>query len=115
MGHGNSCVLLARKSVRLISIYINWTYPFRKDQPKVTGEPPKHFFSYENRHPIDSYMITFDVTRYVNEGQNRLAVEVYRWSDGSYRLPLSCRMTFRRQILRRKSGCGIHRSIHPAS
>lgn len=26
----------------------------------------------------------FDITGYVNEGQNRLAVEVYRWSDGSY-------------------------------
>ncbi len=26
----------------------------------------------------------FDVTRYVHEGRNKLAVEVYRWSDGSY-------------------------------
>ncbi len=26
----------------------------------------------------------FDVTRYMHEGRNRLAVEVYRWSDGSY-------------------------------
>ena len=26
----------------------------------------------------------FDVTDYVNDGNNRLAVEVYRWSDGSY-------------------------------
>ena len=26
----------------------------------------------------------FDVTKYVHEGKNRLAVEVYRWSDGSY-------------------------------
>lgn len=108
-------------------IYTNWTYPFKKDQPRVTGEPPKHFFSYENRNPVGSYVTTFDVseemkgkrlylhfegvksamyvwvngekvgysensmapaefdvTRYVNEGQNRLAVEVYRWSDGSY-------------------------------
>ena len=108
-------------------IYTNWTYPFKKDQPKVTGEPPKHFFSYENRNPVGSYVTTFDVsedmkdkqlylhfegvksamyvwingkkvgysqnsmapaefdiTGYVNEGQNRLAVEVYRWSDGSY-------------------------------
>ena len=108
-------------------IYTNWTYPFKKDQPKVTGEPPKHFFSYENRNPVGAYVTTFDVsedmkdkqlylhfegvksamyvwingkkvgysqnsmapaefdiTGYVNEGQNRLAVEVYRWSDGSY-------------------------------
>ena len=26
----------------------------------------------------------FDVTSYVKAGSNRLAVEVYRWSDGSY-------------------------------
>jgi len=26
----------------------------------------------------------FDITPYVREGSNRLAVEVYRWSDGSY-------------------------------
>ena len=26
----------------------------------------------------------FDVTKYVREGRNKLAVEVYRWSDGSY-------------------------------
>lgn len=26
----------------------------------------------------------FDVTRFLHEGSNRLAVEVYRWSDGSY-------------------------------
>ena len=26
----------------------------------------------------------FDITRYVREGRNKLAVEVYRWSDGSY-------------------------------
>lgn len=26
----------------------------------------------------------FDVTKYLHEGSNKLAVEVYRWSDGSY-------------------------------
>ena len=26
----------------------------------------------------------FDVTKYLRKGENRLAVEVYRWSDGSY-------------------------------
>ena len=26
----------------------------------------------------------FDITKYVREGKNKLAVEVYRWSDGSY-------------------------------
>lgn len=26
----------------------------------------------------------FDITKYVQEGENQMAVEVYRWSDGSY-------------------------------
>ncbi|WP_308365654.1 MULTISPECIES: glycoside hydrolase family 2 TIM barrel-domain containing protein [unclassified Microbulbifer] len=26
----------------------------------------------------------FDITRYIRKGENKLAVEVYRWSDGSY-------------------------------
>lgn len=110
-----------------IPIYTNWTYPFLKDQPKVTGESPKNFFSYANRNPVGSYVknITlpflekdkryyihfagvksamyvwvngkevgysensmspaeFDVTEYLHAGENTLAVEVYRWSDGSY-------------------------------
>ena len=108
-------------------IYVNMRYPFHRDQPKVTGEPEKYFFAYENRNPIGSYarffnvtkeMLSqnlilhfggvhsamyvwvngqkvgysqnsmspaeFDITKYVREGQNKLAVEVYRWNDGSY-------------------------------
>lgn len=110
-----------------IPIYTNWTYPFKKDQPKVMGEPPRNYFSYENRNPVGSYLTTFqvtprmadkrlylhfegvksamyvwvngekvgysensmspaefDITNFVKPGENRLAVEVYRWSDGSY-------------------------------
>lgn len=110
-----------------IPIYTNWTYPFKKDQPKVTSEPPKEYFSYEHRNPVGSYVTTFvvtpqmkknkiyiqfggvesamyvwingqkvgysensmspaefDITPFIKNGQNRLAVEVYRWSDGSY-------------------------------
>ncbi len=108
-------------------IYVNINYPFQKDQPRVTSEPPKDWFAYENRNPVGSYVTTFqvasgsidkqyyihfegvesamyvwvngqkagysensfspaefDVTNLIKEGENRLAVEVYRWSDGSY-------------------------------
>ena len=108
-------------------IYTNISYPFKKDQPRVTSEPPKEYYSFENRNPIGSYVTTFnlspdmkgkqlylyfegiesamyvwvngkkvgysqnsaspagfDITNYVKDGKNRLAVEVYRWSDGSY-------------------------------
>ena len=108
-------------------IYININYPFVKDRPRVTTEPPRDWTAYENRNPVGSYARFFDVTKemlsknlilhfggvhsafyvwvngrrvgysqnsmspaefdvtpYVREGRNKLAVEVYRWSDGSY-------------------------------
>ena len=108
-------------------IYININYPFQRNRPSVTTEPPKDWTAYENRNPVGSYVtfvdvtkemlsknlilhfggvhsamyvwmngqkvgysqnsmspVEFDVTRYLHEGRNKLAVEVYRWSDGSY-------------------------------
>ena len=108
-------------------IYININYPFARNRPSVTTEPPKDWTAYENRNPVGSYVTffeatkemlsqnlilhfggvhsamyvwingqkvgysqnsmspaEFDVTCYLHEGSNRLAVEVYRWSDGSY-------------------------------
>ena len=108
-------------------IYTNISYPFQRNRPSVTSEPPKNWTAYENRNPVGSYvtffdatkeMLTknlilhfggvhsafyvwvngqkvgysqnsmspaeFDMTKYIREGRNKLAVEVYRWSDGSY-------------------------------
>ncbi|MBR4602587.1 MAG: beta-galactosidase [Prevotella sp.] len=108
-------------------IYTNMEYPFRRNRPSVTSEPPKDWTAYENRNPVGSYVtfvdvtkemlgnnlilhfggvhsamyvwingqkvgysqnsmspVEFDVTSFLREGRNRLAVEVYRWSDGSY-------------------------------
>ena len=108
-------------------IYTNSRYPFQRNAPSVTDEPPQDWYAYDHRNPVGSYVtffnITreqlaqnlilhfagvksafyvwvngrrvgysqnsrspaeFDITRYVREGQNRLAVEVYRWSDGAY-------------------------------
>ena len=108
-------------------IYTNMTYPFKRERPKVTGEPPRDWTAYENRNPVGSYVTfvdvtkemlgknlilhfggvhsafyvwmngqrvgysqnsmspaEFDITKYVRKGRNKLAVEVYRWSDGSY-------------------------------
>lgn len=110
-----------------LPIYTNWTYPFAKDRPRVTSEPPQYYWSYENRNPVGSYVTEFnindnvtdnayflsfdgvdsamylwvngeevgysqnststaefDITPHVRPGKNRIAVEVYRWSDGSY-------------------------------
>lgn len=108
-------------------IYTNIAYPFKRDAPKVTSEPEKHFTSFLQRNPVGSYRTTFtipenwnrkqvfinfggvqsamyvwvngqkvgysensmspaefDITKYIHKGENKLAVEVYRWCDGSY-------------------------------
>ncbi len=108
-------------------IYININYPFVRNRPSVTTEPPKDWTAYENRNPVGSYVTfvdvtkemlsknlilhfggvhsafylwvngqrvgysqnsmspaEFDVTKYMRAGKNKVAVEVYRWSDGSY-------------------------------
>ncbi len=108
-------------------IYTNISYPFQKDEPKVTSEPPKYFTAYKERNPVGSYCTSFsipenwkdklvflnfggvrsamyvwvngkkvgysegsmtpaefDITKYIHSGKNKLAVEVYRWCDGSY-------------------------------
>jgi len=122
-------------------IYTNIPYPFKRDEPRVMGEPDKNWYAYENRNPVGSYVTyfdpgplpgsclasvqgtmtpqgggcyilhfggvksamyiwvngqkvgysqnsmapaEFDITKYLHEGKNKLAVEVYRWSDGSY-------------------------------
>jgi beta-galactosidase len=108
-------------------IYTNIEYPFQRNRPSVTSEPPKDWTAYENRNPVGQYatfvdvtndMLSknlilhfggvhsamylwingqkvgysqnsmspaeFDVTKYLREGKNKLAIEVYRWSDGSY-------------------------------
>ena len=107
-------------------IYTNSRYPFRRDQPRVTGTPDQSWTAFSARNPVGSYVTEFevsdiassnwilefegvssafyvwvngqkvgysqnsmspaefDITPYLEEGKNRLAVEVYRWSDGSY-------------------------------
>ncbi len=108
-------------------IYTNIPYPFKRNEPSVTSEPPRDWYAYDHRNPVGSYVTSFDVTKemlsqnlilhfggvksamyvwvngkqvgysqnsmspaefdvtsFVHEGKNRLAVEVYRWSDGSY-------------------------------
>ncbi len=110
-----------------VPVYANQPYLFKRDWPRVMGEPPRHFTTYENRNPVGSYRRdftvpaawagrdvhltfdgvdsffylwvngtyagfgkdsraphTFDITRHLKPGANTLAVEVYRFSDGSY-------------------------------
>ena len=53
----------------------------------------------------------FDVTRYMREGRNRLAVEVYRWSDGSY---LECQDMWRLSGIFRSVQLWVRPLVHIA-
>ena len=53
----------------------------------------------------------FDVTRYMREGRNRLAVEVYRWSDGSY---LECQDMWRLSGIFREVQLWVRPLVHIA-
>lgn len=108
-------------------IYSNQSYTFKRDWPKVMGEPPFGWPAFKARNPVGSYRRTFTVPetwkdrevfvnfegvdsffylwingRYVGfskdsrttaafniskllvPGENVIAAEVYRYSDGSY-------------------------------
>ena len=135
-------------------IYVNMRYPFQRDQPSVTGEPPKDWYAYDHRNPVGAYVTyvdvtkemlsknlilhfggvhsamyvwvngqkvgysqnsmspaEFDVTEYLREGKNKLAVEVYRWSDGSY---LECQDMWRLSGIFREVQLWVRPLVHIA-
>jgi beta-galactosidase len=53
----------------------------------------------------------FDVTKYLREGKNKLAVEVYRWSDGSY---LECQDMWRLSGIFRSVQLWVRPLVHIA-
>ena len=53
----------------------------------------------------------FDVTKYMREGKNKLAVEVYRWSDGSY---LECQDMWRLSGIFREVQLWVRPLVHIA-
>ena len=133
-------------------IYVNMQYPFHREKPSVTGEPPKDWYAYDHRNPVGSYVTfvdvtkemllknlilhfggvhsafyvwvngqqvgysqnsmspaEFDVTKYLRKGCNRLAVEVYRWSDGSY---LECQDMWRLSGIFREVQLWVRPLVH---
>lgn len=135
-------------------IYVNMSYPFQRERPYVTNEPPKDWTAYENRNPVGTYVTffeateemlrsnvilyfggvksamyvwvngkkvgysqnsmspaEFDITKFLHTGQNRLAVEVYRWSDGSY---LECQDMWRLSGIFRSVQLWVRPLVHIA-
>ncbi|QUE51642.1 discoidin domain-containing protein [Luteolibacter ambystomatis] len=125
-------------------IYSNQAYTFKRDWPRVMGEPPKDWPAYKDRNPVGSYRRTFtvpkdwdgkevfvnfdgvdsffylwingkyigfskdsrtpadfNITKALKPGENVIAAEVYRYSDGSY---LECQDMWRLS--------GIFRSVY---
>ncbi len=42
-----------------VPLYTNVTYPFKKDPPRVMGEPPANYTNYDARNPVGSYRREF--------------------------------------------------------
>jgi len=68
-------------------VYTNFTYPFKRDAPKVMGEPEKYYTSYIERNPIGSYCTTFTIPEswdnkqlFINFGGVKSAM--YVWING---------------------------------
>lgn len=127
-----------------IPIYSNQAYTFKRDWPKVMGEPPEDWPAFKDRNPVGSYrrnftvpadwqgkevflnfdgvdsffylwvngqyigfskdsrtLAAFNITKALRPGENIIATEVYRYSDGSY---LECQDMWRLS--------GIFRSVY---
>ena len=110
-----------------VPVYIDSKFPFKVDPPRVMGEPPKSYTSFNKRNPVGSYRhkffvseqwngkrilvhfagvssaiyvwingqfagfsqdsrlpAEFDITEFLKKGENLIAAEVYKYSDGSY-------------------------------
>lgn len=70
-------------------IYTNQTYPFKRDQPDVMGEPPKDWTAYSARNPVGSYRRDFDVPEKWNGQELFLKFDAvdsffYLWVNGEY-------------------------------
>jgi beta-galactosidase len=72
-----------------VPVYANQSYLFKRDWPKVMGEPPKHFTAYENRNPVGSYRRDFEIPadwqgREVFLNFDGVDSFFYLWINGSY-------------------------------
>ncbi len=70
-------------------IYTNQPYPFRKDPPRVMGEPPADWTAYRDRNPVGSYRRTFDLPAAFAGRQAYLTFDgvdsfFYLWINGAY-------------------------------
>lgn len=71
-----------------IPLYTNEIYPFKRDQPRVTGEPPRDYTAYSQRNPVGSYLTTFEVPAADTKGKRiflhfgGVQSAMYLWVNG---------------------------------
>jgi len=70
-------------------IYTNQPYPFKKDPPRVMGEPPADWTAYKDRNPVGSYRREFTVPEAFAGRQTFLTFDgvdsfFYLWLNGTY-------------------------------
>ena len=68
-------------------IYCNHPYPFKKDPPRVMGEPGKHFTTFNESNPVSSYLKTFTLPSGWKDRQttvtfNGVSSAFYLWCNG---------------------------------
>ena len=68
-------------------IYVNISYPFARNRPSVTSEPPEDWYAYGHRNPVGSYVRDFDVTPEMLNKNVTLSFEgvksaMYVWVNG---------------------------------
>ena len=79
-------------------IYTNIEYPFQRNRPSVTSEPPKDWTAYENRNPVGQY-----VTHRRDQG------DAFEESDPALR-----RCTFGHVSLGERTEGGLQSELHVA-
>lgn len=70
-------------------IYTNQPYPFKKDPPRVMGEPPADWTAFKDRNPVGSYRRTFTVPEKFAGRETFITFDgvdsfFYLWINGAY-------------------------------
>jgi beta-galactosidase len=72
-----------------VPVYANQSYLFKRDWPRVMGEPPSRFTTYVNRNPVGSYRRDFTVPEGWKGREVHLTFDgvdsfFYLWINGAY-------------------------------
>lgn len=72
-----------------VPVYVNQAYLFKRDWPRVMGEPPKQFTTFINRNPVGSYRRDFEIPadwkgQEIHINFDGVDSFFYLWINGNY-------------------------------